>query len=408
MGPGEATLDLSARPSVVMLVGLQGSGKTTTAGKIARHLLGKGHKPMLVAADVVRPAAVEQLLVIGRRLNVPVFHIKGMDPVALAKMSFAQARNVGRDVLIVDTAGRLAIDERLMNEVVEIRSALTPQNVLFVCDAMIGQDAVRTAAEFDRRLNFTGFVLTKLDGDTRGGAALSIKAVTGKPVVFLGQGEALDRLESFRPEGLAQRILGFGDVVGLVSEFEKHVDAKTVEADANKFLKGQISYDDFVAQIATIRKMGPLKDVIGRLPMFGDLMAQTGVNVDDSDLTPILAMVGSMTHQERRQPDVLNPSRMRRIARGSGHEVKEVIALHDRFLQMRKMMRGMGEIMGNPSRLAQMQGALARGGLGALGGMMGMPGMAPPPMPQQMSAKERDERRKKAKEARKARKKNRR
>ena len=220
MGPVDTSLDLSASPSVVMMIGLQGSGKTTTSGKIAKKLIAEGHRPLLVAADVYRPAAVDQLRVIGRKLGVPVFHEADTHPVELARRGVTQARNTDCDIVIVDTAGRLAIDETLMQEVVDIKAAVRARNVLFVVDAMIGQDAVRTAKAFDERLDFTGFVLTKLDGDARGGAALSIKAITGKPIKFLGQGEGLERLEEFRPEGLAQRILGMGDVVGLVQDFE--------------------------------------------------------------------------------------------------------------------------------------------------------------------------------------------
>ena len=265
MGPVDTTLDLEGSPAVIMMVGLQGSGKTTTAGKLARRLKEEGKKPLLVAADIYRPAAIDQLMIIGRKLGIPVFSIKGMKPVDLAKQGVIQARNVGRDVVIIDTAGRLAIDDVLMQELEQIKADTKPKNILFVCDAMIGQDAVKTAAEFDRRLAFTGFVLTKLDGDARGGAALSIKQVTGKPVKFLGQGEALDRLEEFRPEGLAQRILGFGDVVGLMQDFEKHIDKETAEKDAENMLKGQFSYDDFVKQLKTVRKMGPLRELkIGR------------------------------------------------------------------------------------------------------------------------------------------------
>ena len=234
MGETDVKLDLEGKPTLIMMVGLQGSGKTTTAGKLARHLQKAGKKPMLVAADIYRPAAVDQLTTIGRKLNVPVFTIKGMNPVALCNAAVTQARNVGRDVVIFDTAGRLAIDDVLMRELEEIKAKTNPQNVLFVCDAMIGQDAVKTAAEFDRRLSFTGFVLTKFDGDARGGAALSIKHVTGKPVLFLGMGESLDKLEEFRPSGLAQRILGFGDIVGLMKDFGQVADPEKAEKEIGR------------------------------------------------------------------------------------------------------------------------------------------------------------------------------
>jgi signal recognition particle subunit SRP54 len=386
MGPVDTSLVLEGRPGVVMLVGLQGSGKTTTAGKLAKRLLAQGKKPMLVAADIYRPAAIDQLMVLGRKLGVPVFSIKGMDPVALSKLAVQQAKNVGRDVVIIDTAGRLAIDEPLMVELEGIKAGTNPANILFVVDAMIGQDAVRTAAEFDRRLSFTGFILTKLDGDARGGAALSIKAVTGKPVKFLGQGESLDRLEEFRPEGLAQRILGFGDVVGLMQDFEKVVDQKDAEQDADKLLKGEFSYDDFVRQIRSIRKMGPLKDLIGRMPFLSGMMDKIPPEaLDDRQLDRTLAIVQSMTRQERNFPEVLNPSRFRRIAKGCGRSIEEVEGLHERFEQARMMMKSMGSLMSDPNAMANLQRQLAtmqRSG-GAAGGFPGFPGFgAPPPKPE--------------------------
>jgi len=416
MGPVDTHLDLSGKPAIIMLVGLQGSGKTTTAGKLAKKLVAEGKKPMLVAADVYRPAAIDQLMVLGRKLGVPVFSIKGMKPVQLAKVAEQQARNVGRDVVIIDTAGRLAIDEPLMEELDGIKQAVSPDNILFVVDAMIGQDAVRTAKAFHDRISFDGFILTKLDGDARGGAALSIKAVTGKPVKFLGQGEELDRLEEFRPDGLAQRILGFGDVVGLMQDFEKHVDQEHVEKDAEKLLKGNFSYDDFVRQMQQIRKMGPLKDILGKLPGMGNLMKQIPAEaLDDRELDRTLAIIQSMTRQERNDPDVLNDSRFNRIARGCGRPIDDVRGLHDRFLQARKMMKGLGGMMGNPAAMQQMQQQMAamQGGGGGFpgmppGGMPGFPGMPDnsPPKPK-LSADEKIARRKKQRAKRKARKRNR-
>ena len=353
MGPVDTTLKLDRDPAVIMLVGLQGSGKTTTAGKLAKRLVAEGKKPLLVAGDIYRPAAVDQLMVLGRKLGVPVFSIKGMDPVQLSKMAMTQAKNVGRDVVIIDTAGRLAIDETLMVELEGIKKVAKPDNVIFVVDAMIGQDSVRTAAEFDRRLDFDGFILTKLDGDARGGAALSIKAVTGKPVKFLGQGEDLDKLEEFRPDGLAQRILGFGDVVGLMQDFEKHVDQKDAEKDAEKMLKGNFSYDDFAKQMKQIRKMGPLKDILAKMPFVSGMMDQIPAEaLDDRELDRTMAIIGSMTKQERRNPDVLNDSRFRRIAGGCGREVNDVQELHGRFLQARQMMKGLGGVAEHARRNA--------------------------------------------------------
>ncbi len=363
MGPVDTSLDLTGAPSVIMMVGLQGSGKTTTSGKLAKMLLAQGKKPMLVAADIYRPAAIEQLMVLGRKLGVPVFSIKGMNPVPLVKMALTQARNVGRDVIIIDTAGRLAIDDDMMREVEEIKAVSKPKNVLFVCDAMIGQDAVRTAKEFDRRLDFTGFILTKLDGDARGGAALSIKAVTGKPVKLLGQGEELDRLEEFRPEGLAQRILGFGDVVGLMQDFERHIDKDTAERDAQKMLKGDFGYADFVNQLKTVRKMGPLRDIFARIPFMSELLDQVPAEaLDDKEIDRTLSVIGSMTKQERELPDILtkSPSRIARIAKGCGRPEKDVKELHERFLQARQMMKGLGGLMNNPGELEKMQKQLAQ------------------------------------------------
>jgi len=413
MGPVDADLSLQGEPSVVMMVGLQGAGKTTTAGKIARYLSReKKKKPLLVAADIYRPAAVDQLEVLGKRLGVPVFHVPGDSPVDIARKAMVQARNLGRDVVIIDTAGRLAIDEELMQEVADIKAVTKPDNVLFVVDAMIGQDAVRTAKTFDERLDFTGFVLTKLDGDARGGAALSIKEVTGKPIKFLGQGEELDRLEPFRPEGLAQRILGFGDIVGLMQDFEKHVDKKTAEKDTEKMLKGEFSYDDFVRQLRTIRRMGPLKQIFSRMPGLSQMMDQIPEEAfDDAELDRTLAIIGSMTNQERNHPSVIDDSRMRRIARGCGRALDDVKALHDRFLQAQQMMKGLGSMMGNPAQMQQM--AQMAQGMG-MGGMPGMPGMPPGGMPgaggapkkerKQLTAEEKIAKRKARKAKRKARK----
>ncbi|NCG18926.1 MAG: signal recognition particle protein [Rhodobacterales bacterium] len=424
MGPVQTDLNLEGDPSIIMMVGLQGSGKTTTAGKLAKMLVAQGKKPLLVAADIYRPAAIDQLMVIGRRLGVPVFSIKGMNPVQLSKMAVVQARNVGRDVVIIDTAGRLALDDKLMQEVVDIKSTVNPDNVLFVVDAMIGQDAVRTAAEFDRRLDFTGFVLTKLDGDARGGAALSIKEVTGKPVKFLGEGEELDKLEAFRPEGLAQRILGFGDVVGLMQDFEKHVDEKTAQKSTEKMLKGEFSYDDFISQLQTVRKMGSIRDIMGKIPGLSGMLDQIPAEaLDDKELDKAMAVIRSMTNQERNFPDVINESRMIRIAKGCGRELHDIRELHERFLQARQMMGQLGGLMGNPAQMMQMQKMMKQmqggGGGGGFPGMGGMPGMGGgfpgmDGMPgmgggerKSISAAEKIAKRKKAKDKKKARKRNR-
>ena len=408
MGPVDPTLDLTGHPAVVMMVGLQGSGKTTTAGKIARRLQSEGRKPLLVAADIYRPAAIDQLITIGRKLSLPVFSIRGMDPVALSQAAIAQARNVGRDVVIIDTAGRLAIDDTLMTELERIKEVVEPKNVLFVCDAMIGQDAVRTAAEFDRRLSFTGFVLTKLDGDARGGAALSIKEVTHKPIKFLGMGETLDKLDDFRPEGLADRILGFGDVVGLVKDFEKVVDKEQAEKDAQRMLKGEFSFGDFLQQIAMLKKMGSLRSLMERLPGMGDLLEQIPAEaLDDRELVKVEAMIQSMTNQERSHPDLLDESRMRRISKGSGRDVQEVRDLYSRFKVVRGMMGGLGAMMGGGGMPAMAGGGFP--GFPGMGGgraqrrLSGMSSEGPA-----LSADEKIRRAKEKKEQRKARKANRR
>lgn len=409
MGPVDTSLDLSGKPSLIMMVGLQGSGKTTTAGKLARKLQLAGKKPMLVAADVYRPAAVDQLTTLGRKLNVPVFSIKGMNPVQLCTLGVTQARNVGRDVVIFDTAGRLALDETLMTELDEIKAKTNPANILFVCDSMIGQDAVRTAAEFDRRLSFTGFVLTKLDGDARGGAALSIKAVTGKPVKFLGMGEGLDKLEEFRPEGLASRILGFGDVVGLMKDFEQVVDKEKAEKGAEKMLRGEFTYDDFQEQLRMIKSMGSLKDVMAKLPFMDELMSQVPAEaLDDYEMVRVESVIQSMTNQEKRNPAILNESRFKRIARGAGRELKEVKELHERFKMTRDMMKQMGEATGmfGAKKARDMQRQMAQ-----MAGMM--PGATAGSMPEPVAMRvltkdEKEARRKKAKKAKDARKKQRR
>jgi signal recognition particle subunit SRP54 len=366
MGPVDTSLKLKPKGQVsgIMMVGLQGSGKTTTTGKLAAKLLKEGRKPLLVAADIYRPAAVDQLKVLGERLKVPVFHEPGLQPPELAKRGYAAAREQQCDVVIVDTAGRLAIDEALMTELEAIKGQVHPDNILLVCDAMIGQDAVRTAAEFDRRLSLDGFILTKLDGDARGGAALSIKEVTGKPIKFLGMGEAMDRLEEFRPAGLAGRILGFGDIVGLMQDFQGVVDEKKAEEDAKKLLSGNFTMKDFVEQIRMVRKMGPLKDLLEKFPLFGEMTEQ--LNPDEKELTKIEAMYCSMTEKERLQPNLINDSRVKRIAKGSGRKTEEVRELLGKFSMMQQVMGSIGQ---NPGLLGRIPGFKQLGQLSKMKGM---------------------------------------
>lgn len=343
MGPVDVGINIKDYGiTSIMMVGLQGSGKTTTCGKIANYVREKGKKPFLVACDIYRPAAIEQLKVLGERLNLPVFYEEKLKPPKICKKSLDFAEKNNLDVAIFDTAGRLAIDDDLMNELEDIKKRTNPENIFLVCDAMIGQDAVKTAKEFERRLDLSGFILTKLDGDTRGGAALSIKEVTGKPIKFLGIGEGLDKLEEFRPEGLASRILGMGDIVGLVSDFEKVADEKQAEEDAMKMLKGSFTFDDFLSQIKMIKKLGPMQDVLEKMPGFSQ-MVPAGVQVDDEELVRIESIISSMTKAERQTPTLVTGSRVERIAKGCGREVNDVSALINKFFMMKKMMANLSK-----------------------------------------------------------------
>src|SRR5216684_589049 len=348
MGPVDTSLKFAPKGQIsgLMMVGLQGSGKTTTVAKLSNLLLKQEKQPLLVAADIYRPAAVEQLKVLGAQLQVPVFFEPNLSPPELAKQGYAAARSQKRDVVLIDTAGRLAINEELMAELEAIKAAVHPENTLLVCDAMIGQDAVRTAAEFDRRLNLDGFILTKLDGDARGGAALSIKEVTGKPIKFLGMGESLDKLEEFRPEGLANRILGFGDIVGLMKDFEAVVDEEKAEEDAKRILTGNFDLHDFVEQIKLVKKMGSVNDLLEKFPLFGEL--PEGITFDDKELVRVEAMIASMTKAERKNPQIIGEERIERIAKGSGQGKQHVRGLLDRFFAMQKVMRQIGGGPGGP------------------------------------------------------------
>ena len=340
MGPVDTKLARGERGvASVMLVGLQGVGKTTVAVKLARHLQRQGRRPLLVAADVQRPAAVLQLERLGASIDVPVHKgAEGETPAVICAAARERTRREGFDAVVYDTAGRLAVDSELMAELQEIATRTAPANTLLVCDALMGRDAVNVAAAFAERLSLDGLVLTKLDGDARGGAALAVKAVTGVPIKFLGTGEAVDRLEPFRPEGLASRILGMGDIVGLVQDFEAVVDARKAEEDAERLLRGRFGMDDLLTQLRTIQKMGPLREVMAKLPMFGSLAEQ----VDEGELTKVEAMIQSMTPAERGRPDLIDKSRAGRIARGSGRRPREVLDLVGRFTQMREMMGALG------------------------------------------------------------------
>jgi signal recognition particle subunit SRP54 len=399
MGPVDASLARADGRTSVMLVGLQGVGKTTVAGKLARKLQGQGMKPLLVAADVQRPAAAEQLEQIGARLGVAVVRGgPGDTPLAICTAAAQRARAEGFDAIVYDTAGRLAIDDELMAEIEGLADALHPANTLLVCDALMGRDAVHVAKAFREKLALDGLILTKLDGDARGGAALAIKAVTGVPIKFLGTGEGLERLEDFRPEGLASRILGMGDIVGLVQDLEQVVDAKEAEADAERLLKGHFGLDDLMKQLRAVRKLGPLREVVAKLPMLGGLAEQ----VEEGELVKTESLIRSMTPEERRRPEIIDKSRASRIARGSGRRSRDVKDLITRFEQMREMMSALGARGGLLSRMA---------GLGNLAGAGGVPsGMLDgggPPLGRKELARQRSGKRDKRKQARKARKKNR-
>jgi signal recognition particle subunit SRP54 len=382
-GPALAFADKG--PTGVMMVGLQGSGKTTSCAKLARYLQKDGKKPLLVAADMQRPAAVEQLQVLGKSIDVPVFSVPGASPVDICTRAREEAKRLGCDVIVYDTAGRLAIDEKLMQELAEIKERTAPENVMLVVDAMIGQDAVKVSKGFHDRLSLTGVVLTKLDGDARGGAALSVKEVTGAAVRFVGVGEGTDKFEEFRPDGMASRVLGMGDVVGLMKDFEGVIDEEKAAEDAMKMLSGDFSLEDFLQQIRTIQRMGSLKDLVGKIPGMDQL--PTDVNLDDRELVKIEAMISSFTAFEKKDPYALirEPGRVARIAKGSGTPEQAVNELVQRFLFMKQMMSSMGGLGGLGGMLGNIPGMRQLGAIknlrkaasqmGAMGGFPGMPGM---------------------------------
>ena len=341
MGGTAAELDLKGHPAVVLMSGLQGSGKTTFSAKLANWQKTKKHRnPLLVACDVYRPAAIEQLKVLGEQIGTPVYsEPEEKNPVNIALNAIKHARAYGNDLVIVDTAGRLAIDEEMMNEIAAIKSAVNPDETLFVVDSMTGQDAVNTAKEFNDRLDFNGVVLTKLDGDTRGGAALSIRTVVDKPIKFVGTGEKMEALDVFHPERMADRILGMGDIVSLVERAQEQYDEKEARRLQKKIAKNQFDFNDFLNQIAQIKKMGNIKDLVSMIPCVGK--AVKDLDIDDNAFKSIEAIIYSMTPKERSNPDIINSSRRQRIAKGSGTNIQEVNRILKQFDQTRKMMHQM-------------------------------------------------------------------
>ena len=341
MGSSPSEMELSSKPSVILMSGLQGSGKTTFSGKLALYLKKKNNKkPLLVACDVYRPAAIDQLVVLGEQIDVPVFSDREeKNPVKIAQTAIKKAKQQNNDVVIIDTAGRLAVDEVLMKEISDIHHTVKPDETLFVVDAMTGQDAVNTAKAFHDTLNFEGVILTKLDGDTRGGAALSIKSVVNKPIKFIGTGEKMEALDVFYPERMADRILGMGDVVSLVERAQEQFDQEEARKINKKIAKNQFGFDDFLSQIQQVKKMGNMKDLMGMIPGANKMMGD--VDVDNDSFKHIEAMIGSMTPKERTQPDLINHSRKNRIAKGSGRDINEVNQLIKQFGQMSKMMKMM-------------------------------------------------------------------
>jgi signal recognition particle subunit SRP54 len=341
MGGDKTDINIKINPSIILIAGLQGSGKTTFSGKLAKWIKSKRSKnPMLVAGDVYRPAAIEQLKIIGTQVEVPVYVEDGnLNPVQIAKNAVKEAKMKGNDVVIIDTAGRLAIDEEMMKEIASIKDAVNPHEILFVVDAMTGQDAVNTAREFNERLDFDGVVLTKLDGDTRGGAALSIRSVVNKPIKFVSSGEKMDAIDIFYPVRMADRILGMGDIVSLVEKAQEQFDTEEVRKLQKKIAKDQFDFNDFIAQIQQIKKMGNVKDLMGMIPGVGKALKD--LDIDDNAFKSIEAIIRSMTPEERLNPVVLNGSRRKRIATGSGTTVQEVNKLVKQFDETRKMMKMM-------------------------------------------------------------------
>ena len=352
MGQESVPVNLDGNPNIILIAGLQGSGKTTFSGKLAHNIKKKGHSVLLVACDVYRPAAIDQLKVLGEQIDVEVFaEADNKDVISIAKNAIKYAKAHGKKSLIIDTAGRLAIDEQMMAEISELKKEIKPAETLFVVDAMTGQDAVHTAQAFNERLDFDGVVLTKLDGDTRGGAALSVRRQVEKPIKFISTGEKMDAMDQFYPDRMAKRILGMGDVLTLVERAQQNFDEKETQRINKKIKKNQFGFDDFLIQMEQIKKMGSLKDIVGMIPGMGKAIKD--VDIDDNSLKPIEAIIKSMTPKERSSPELMNGSRKIRIAKGSGTTVPEVNQLLKQFDQMRKMMKTMNK-MGGAKALTQL------------------------------------------------------
>ena len=360
MGGEAVELNLKANPTIILMAGLNGAGKTTHTGKLALMLKDKkGKKPLLAACDVYRPAAIDQLEVVAEQVGVPVYEDRECkDPVKIAKDAIAEARAKGNDVVLLDTAGRLAVDEEMMQEIKNIKDAVQPEEILFVVDSMTGQDAVNTAKEFNDRLDFTGVILTKLDGDTRGGAALSIRTVVNKPIKFIGTGEKMDALDIFYPERMAGRILGMGDVVSLVERAQQQFDEEEAKKLQKKIAKNQFDFNDFFEQIQQIKKMGNIKDLASMIPGVGKAIKD--LDIDNNAFKGVEAIIQSMTPYERQHPECMNQSRKNRIAKGSGTSIQEVNRLVKQFDDMRKVMKKMNDMKGNPRAMMQMQQMAAK------------------------------------------------
>jgi signal recognition particle subunit SRP54 len=356
MGGSAEELNLSASPAIILIAGLNGAGKTTFSGKLANFLKTQKHKnPLLVAGDVYRPAAIDQLKVLGEQIGIPVYaNLESKDPIGIAKEGIALAKQQGNNVVIIDTAGRLSVDEAMMKEIEQVKAATNPNEILFVVDSMTGQDAVNTAKVFNDRLDFTGVVLTKLDGDTRGGAALSIKSVVDKPIKFIGTGEKMEALDVFHPDRMASRILGMGDVISLVERAQQQFDEKEAAELQKKIRKNKFDFNDFYSQIQQIKKMGNMKDLMGMIPGVGKMMKN--VEIDDNAFKNIEAIIQSMTPFEKENPDSINQSRRNRIAKGSGTDMQEVNRLIKQFEDMRKVMKQMS----NPAAMANMMRRMPR------------------------------------------------